>query len=198
MTALITLTVAGADSGPFNLYSNIDGYTSAFETGVAKSSLVAGYSSALVPDYTTIIRVLSTGDCTNYIDITLTGGTTTTSTTAAGPSISFVGAPTCSFTTAGGGGSSCNGSGTVTIANGSYNLQVYVSIDTGPTPLTLNEIDATIGTVNLSASTTSQFVADYSANVLFGPGTYNFSYLVTGSGGTNTGGGGGILYQLAP
>jgi hypothetical protein len=80
MTVLITLTVAGTDSGPFNLYSNIDGFTSAFETGVSKASLLAGYSSALVPDYTTIIRVLSTGVCTNYIDIVL-GSTTTTTTT---------------------------------------------------------------------------------------------------------------------
>ena len=80
MTVLITLTVAGADSGPFNLYSNVNGYTPAFETGVSKSALLAGYSSALVPDYTTIIRIVSTGDCTNYIDITLTSTTTTTTT----------------------------------------------------------------------------------------------------------------------
>ena len=82
MTVLITLTVAGTDSGPFNLYSNLDGYTSPFETGVSKASLLSGYSSALVPDYTTVIRVLSTGDCTNYIDIVLDApSTTTTSTT---------------------------------------------------------------------------------------------------------------------
>lgn len=80
MTVLITLTVAGADSGPYNLYSNLDGYTSAFETGVSKSALLAGYPSALVPDYTTIIRIVSTGDCTNYIDIPLTSTTTTTTT----------------------------------------------------------------------------------------------------------------------
>lgn len=89
MTVLITLTVAGTDSGPFNLYSNLDGYTSPFETGVSKASLLAGYSSALVPDYTTVIRVLSTGDCTNYIDITLdappTTSTTSTSTTLPSP-----------------------------------------------------------------------------------------------------------------
>jgi hypothetical protein len=71
MTVLITLTVAGADSGPFNLYSNTDGFVSAFETGVSKASLLAGYSSALVPDFTTTVRVLSTGDCANYIDIVL-------------------------------------------------------------------------------------------------------------------------------
>jgi hypothetical protein len=83
MTVLITLTTAGTDSGPFNLYSNLDGYTSAFEVGVSKSALLAGYSSSSVPDFATIIRVKSTGDCVNYIDITLVGTTTTTTTTIA-------------------------------------------------------------------------------------------------------------------
>jgi hypothetical protein len=83
MTVLITLTVAGADSGPFNLYSNLDGFTAAFESGVSKAALLAGYSSALVPNFTTVIRVLSTGDCTNYIDITLDApSTTSTSSTS--------------------------------------------------------------------------------------------------------------------
>jgi len=69
MTVLITLTIAGSDSGPFDLYSDFDGYTSAFETGVDKTSLTSGYSSALVPDSTKIIRVKSTGVCLNFIDI---------------------------------------------------------------------------------------------------------------------------------
>jgi hypothetical protein len=81
MTAFITLTTAGTDSGPFNLYSNTDGYVTAFESGVSKASLLAGYSSSVVPDYTTIVRVLSTGTCTNYVDITLDNPTTTTTTT---------------------------------------------------------------------------------------------------------------------
>jgi hypothetical protein len=72
MTALITLTTAGSDSGPFNLYSDLDGYTTAFETAVPKASLLAGYASSLVPDFTTVVRILSTGVCTNYIDVTLT------------------------------------------------------------------------------------------------------------------------------
>lgn len=82
MTALITLTTAGSNSGPFNLYSNLDGYTTAFATAVSKASLLAGYSSSSVPDYTTTIRILSTGTCTNYIDITLSSSTTSTSTTS--------------------------------------------------------------------------------------------------------------------
>ena len=82
MTVLITLTLAGSDSGPFDLYSNLDGYTSAFESGVSKSALLAGYSSALVPDYTTTIRIKSNGVlCTNYVDIDVSLLPTTTTTT---------------------------------------------------------------------------------------------------------------------
>jgi hypothetical protein len=87
MTVLITLTVAGADSGPFDLYSNTDGFVSAFETGVSKASLLAGYSSSAVPNFTTVIRVLSTGDCTNFINITLDAPITTTTTTTGGPGV---------------------------------------------------------------------------------------------------------------
>jgi hypothetical protein len=80
---LITLTTAGAATGPFDLYSNLDGYTTAFETGVSQASLVAGYLSVLVPTGTTTVRVTSTGSCTNHIDISITGITTTTTTTTA-------------------------------------------------------------------------------------------------------------------
>lgn len=83
MTVLITLTTAGTDSGPFNLYSNLDGYVTPFATGVAKSALVSGYSSSAVPNSTTIIRVTSTGVCTNHIDITIGLVPTTTTTTIA-------------------------------------------------------------------------------------------------------------------
>jgi hypothetical protein len=95
MTVLITLTLAGADTGPFNLFSNLDAYTSAFETGVSKASLLAGYPSALVPDYTTIVRVRSVGDCTNYIDIPLYSFTTTTSSTSSTTTSTTTIANTC-------------------------------------------------------------------------------------------------------
>jgi hypothetical protein len=82
MTVLITLTTAGLDSGPFNLYSDVDGYTTAFETGVSKTALVSGYTSSLVTNGTVTVRVKSTGTCTNYIDIPIGGITTTTSSTS--------------------------------------------------------------------------------------------------------------------
>ena len=96
MTTLITLSIpVGGDAGPFNLYSNTDGYTVPFATGISAAALTAGYTSTVVPEGTTVIRVVSTGWCTNYIDITInliptttttsstsTSSTTTTSTTA--------------------------------------------------------------------------------------------------------------------
>jgi hypothetical protein len=71
MTVLITLTTAGTDAGLFELYSDTDGYVSPFETGLSKSVLLAGYSSSLVPDLATIVRIKSDGNCTNFIDITI-------------------------------------------------------------------------------------------------------------------------------
>jgi hypothetical protein len=80
MTVLVTLTLAGTDVGPFNLFSNVDGYTTAIATGVSKAALVAGYNLLNVPDAASVIRVKSTGTCTNFIDMPLSGGTTTTTT----------------------------------------------------------------------------------------------------------------------
>lgn len=81
-TVLITLTTAGTDTGPFDLYSDADGYTTPFEVGVSKTSLVAGYTSTMVPDAATIIRVQSTITCLNYVDLTIVTTTTTTTTAA--------------------------------------------------------------------------------------------------------------------
>ena len=81
MYVLITLTTAGVDTGPFDLYSDADSYATPFETGVAKSALVAGYGSSSVPGTATTIRVASTGTCTNYVDLGIAGITTTTTTT---------------------------------------------------------------------------------------------------------------------
>jgi len=81
MTVLITLTTAGADTGPFNLYSDLDGYVTSFEEEVSLFDLQAGYASSVVPDYTTTIRVRSMNAlCTNYVDILVETTTTTTTT----------------------------------------------------------------------------------------------------------------------
>ena len=93
MFVFITLTSAGADAGPFNLYSDADGYLSAFATNVPKATLLAGYA-ATVPAGTTIVRIMSVGVCTNYIDVAISTTTTTTTTVAViscGESSSFSG-----------------------------------------------------------------------------------------------------------
>lgn len=85
MTVILQTTTAGADTGPFSLYSNLDNYTIPFETGISKASLLAGYTSSLVPDYTTKVKIVSTGNCKTSITIILASpppipcGSTTTS-----------------------------------------------------------------------------------------------------------------------
>lgn len=100
MTVLITLTVAGTDTGPFNLYSDVDGYLVPFETNVPKASLIIGYVSSLVPNGTTVIRVQSQSVCINYVDLTVTTTTTTTSSTTSTTSTSTT-STTSTTTTAG-------------------------------------------------------------------------------------------------
>lgn len=84
LSAIITLTTVGTDQGPlFDLYSDVDGFTTAFETNVAQLDLESGYTSNLVPDETSIVRVCGQGvKCANCVDITLIYTTTTTTTSA--------------------------------------------------------------------------------------------------------------------
>ena len=80
MTVTITLTISGSNTGPFELYSDLDGYVTPFESGVARLDLIAGYTTALVPDWTNTIKIVSTGVCTNSIFVSVVPYTTTTST----------------------------------------------------------------------------------------------------------------------
>jgi hypothetical protein len=99
MTGTITLTTPNTHAGPFDLYSNIDSYTSAFATGISKDELLLGYSTNAIPNLTTIIRLASTGICDNFIDITMPV-TTTTTTTAAPTTTTTTATPTTTTTTA--------------------------------------------------------------------------------------------------
>jgi hypothetical protein len=100
MTALITLTTAGADTGPFDIYSDADAFVTAFETGISKVAITAGYTSTVVPIGTTVVRVMSNnGLCSNYIDITATITTTTTTTIAPTTTTTSTLAPTTTTTT---------------------------------------------------------------------------------------------------
>jgi hypothetical protein len=99
MIVLLTLTTAGSETGPFDLYSDLDGFITPFETGVDKATLEAGYSTE-VPDGASIVRITSAGDCVNSVDITLrladcnlegyVQAITTTTTTTGAPVITTV------------------------------------------------------------------------------------------------------------
>ena len=88
MNILIDLTTAGLDTGPFSLYSNTDGYTTAFETNVTRQELLSGYITSAAPVGTTFIRVKSTGACTNYINVEIDPTTTTTTSSTTSTSTS--------------------------------------------------------------------------------------------------------------
>ena len=183
MTVLITLTTAGTDTGPFDLYSNLDGYVSAFETGVSKAALVAGYSSALVPNGTTTIRIKSTGTCVNYIDVTVitttttttTATPTTTTTTTAAPATElFVYAKYINSQSPGDLRYTINGGSPVTIGAVSTSSCLYLYTISGIT---------TGDSISFSDSNT-QAVAGSTSVCPSGPGgfscTYNYSVLVSG------------------
>lgn len=103
MTVLITLPIAGPSTGPFSLYSNVDGYTTPFEIQVPKPLLVAGYTSVSVPAGTTIIQVRSLGTCTNSINLPInllgTSTTTTSTSTTTAPTTTTTTVPTTTSST---------------------------------------------------------------------------------------------------
>lgn len=81
MNVLITLTTAGIDTGPFDLFSDSNNYTVPFASTIARGVLENGYLSTVVPGDATIVRVKSLDICTNYIDLNIGTSTTTTTTT---------------------------------------------------------------------------------------------------------------------
>ena len=86
MTIYIILTLAGTDTGPFDLYSNATSYLfdgPPFKTGVSRASLVAGYTTT-APIGTTQVKIQSTGICTGHVIIDLDLDTSTTTTTTTG------------------------------------------------------------------------------------------------------------------
>lgn len=74
--------------GPFDLYSNVDGYTVPFETGISAISFTGSGYITTPPDGTTFIRVQSTGSCDTFISLKNPCEPTTTTTTSSSTSTS--------------------------------------------------------------------------------------------------------------
>lgn len=100
MIISVTITSAGSDSGPFDIYSNSTGSFVLVQSNVSKAVLFQGYTMT-VPDGTTVVRVESKGECTNYEDIIvdLITTTTTSTTTIAPTTTTTTAAPTTTTTT---------------------------------------------------------------------------------------------------
>lgn len=99
---VVTLLTSGIDAGPFNLYSNVDGYTAPIAVNVPKATLTIGYTLPTVPVGTTLIRAKSLGVCNNFYTVGLTPGyigLPTTSSTTTSTTTGYVGLPTTSTTT---------------------------------------------------------------------------------------------------
>lgn len=155
MTILITLTLAGTDTGPFDIYSNTNGFATPAITGVSRAALVSGYTATL-PDGTTEVLVKSIGLCKRDLYLDVSGApipisTTTTSTTQAPiiPTIQLA-QPLCRY-------NNCNDNAPCAVK---YDISVsnapsgsYVAIVT----------NAPSSTANVSLTSTDP----YTANVLY-------------------------------
>ena len=49
MTIVIQASSIGSDAGPFDLYSDVNGFTNAFETGITASQLLLGFWRLMPP-----------------------------------------------------------------------------------------------------------------------------------------------------
>lgn len=140
MNVTITLTSPGANTGPFNIYTNADNYAVAVATNVAKSALVAGYN-VTVPSIASTVKVESTGTCTSsiYINViqptttttTSTSTSTTTSTSTSTTSTTTTAAPATTTTTTTGAPGPTTTSTTTPAPNYKFYLQVRNQTDTG-------------------------------------------------------------------
>lgn len=155
MTVLITLVLPiGGDAGPFNLYSNTDGYVTPFATNISASALIAGYIAINVPEGTTTIRVQSVGVCTNFVNVqvnvlpttTTTSSSSTTSTsTTAGPTTTTTSSSSTSTSTS----TSTSSTTTTTTTCACVNFDVVIG------PIDIAESIVDVQYVNCAGDTTT-------------------------------------------
>lgn len=66
MTIILTITTGENDSGPFDIYVDVDGYTTPVASGITYAQLVLGYQLE-VDDNTIQVKIVSTGLCVNEV-----------------------------------------------------------------------------------------------------------------------------------
>ena len=156
MTVLITLVLPpGGDAGPFNLYSNTDGYITPFETNISAAALIAGYTALFVPDGTTTIRVKSVGICTNFIDVPVNVLPTTTTTSSSSTS-----STTTTSTTAGPTTTTTSSSSTSTSTSTSSSTTTTTTTDEPTTTTTTTTISCVSGDLSLTNDTVAGIIDD--------------------------------------
>lgn len=84
---IITLNTLGSEAGPFDLFSDVDNFTTAFETNIPASSFVLPYFTPNVPNGTTQIKVKSDGECVNSILLNVQNLPSPTPTSTVTPSV---------------------------------------------------------------------------------------------------------------
>lgn len=179
MTVLITLTTAGVNTGPFNLYSDVDGYISAFALGVTKQQLLDGYPSDVVPDGTTTIKIRSVNSvCNNSIYLSTGITTTTTTTEPIIPSVEFSNndciilyendAPEYN--------DSCSGTITVIGTSAQFRAYAYLNQDGGNVNTSFDVVETSTGSY---AEQTTTSGTDYGSYITLTPGTYTYTLSVT-------------------
>jgi len=142
---LITLSNLGSAVGPFNLYSDVDNYVVPFEQDVPASAFTYGYYTTLVPDGTLNIKIVSEGECVNFIITDIQGlptpTITPTQTQTCTPTPDVSPSPTPNVTSSPTTTPSITPSQTSTIAltptqTGTPNVTPTPSITSSPTPST--------------------------------------------------------------
>ncbi len=92
MKTILIQIQSGSDTTTFDIYTDSDSYTTPIHTNVSKNELENGYTSTIVPDNATMIKVSSNSIiCPDqFILIPISTTTTTTTTTTTDPSESVI------------------------------------------------------------------------------------------------------------
>ena len=69
MTGAVQVNKIGTALQTFYLYSDVNGFTAPFESGVTRDELLLGYPTDQIPNTTTVIRVMSVDIPGKYLDI---------------------------------------------------------------------------------------------------------------------------------